>query len=59
MLAVSLVLYSCVTDRPIFRLVTPIMQGLVKNYPGKMQFASKEPVEAYVFSEVPSGLQPA
>lgn len=43
-----MVLFSCVTDIPISRLVTSIMKGIFERFFGCIQFASKEPVEAYV-----------
>eukprot|EP00171_Calliarthron_tuberculosum_P001466 IDg1466t1 len=46
--AVTLVLHCCLTETPISRSCTPITQSFVDICNGRLQFSSKEPVEAYL-----------
>lgn len=53
--SVALVLYTCFTETSTLRVCSPITQGLVSLFDGRMQFSSKEPVERYLiptFTEV-------
>ena len=41
--AISKIIYSCATETQLFRIGTPILQGLVSIFGGRMQFSSKTP----------------
>lgn len=53
--SVALVLYTCFTETSTLGVCSPVTQGLVSLFDGRMQFSSKEPVERYLiptFTEV-------
>lgn len=47
---VASVMYACVTETPLSRVGSPLLQGLVSVFGGRMQFSSKTPLDSYLLS---------